>query len=191
MIWRKTDKATHAHMTIDYPHHEIHDGNAFYVMYIVASLGAMAAPDDMVTLTFKTPNTTKWSHFQFLGKGTAGWRLRFIEAPSGGFTSPTGQLVPLNHNRNSSNTSGIFEPTGVTVNEVDYDSILATGGVTLWDDYLEGAGGPFAAGTGSGGRDELMLKQNTVYQLSLYGVDTDPATLYMNWYEHTNKTIVT
>lgn len=37
------------------------------------------------------------------------------------------------------------------------------------------------------GRDEIVLKQNTKYQLSLYGTDADPATLMMDWYEHTDK----
>ena len=181
----RIDVSTRAFNVIDYEHHEIHGGSAFYLMYSVASLGAMTTPDDMITLDFTTPDSAKWGHFVFSVSGSAGWRVRLIEAPSGGAASPTGQLTILNHNRNSPHTS-IFTD-GSTANQVNYDSTLATGGVTLWDQYLEGSGGPQAGGTASGKRNEWVLKQNTKYQLSLYGTDTDPATIYMDWYEHTDK----
>ena len=179
----KFDNMTGALTGIDYAHHEIHGGSMFYVMYSVASLGAMGTPDDMITLNFKTPNTLKHAHFTFKVEGTAGWRVRLIEAYSGGATSPTGQLAILNHNRNSDKTSTLTD--GSTANQVDYDAILATGGVTLWDEYLGGSGGPHAGGSGTSARNEIILKQNTEYQISLYGTDTDPATIMIDWYEHT------
>jgi len=154
-------------------------------MYSVVSLGAMETPTDMITLDFTTPNTAKWGHFSFWAAGSADWRLRLIEAPSGGAESPTGQLSILNFNRNSSKSSTFTD--GSTAAQVNYDSTLATGGTTLWDQYLEGAGGPMAGGSSTGSRDEKILKQNTKYQLSLYGTDTDPATMYVDWYEHTDK----
>ena len=181
-VW--LDKATGALIFLDYPHHEIHAGDRFYVMYSVASLGAMAAPDDMITLTFTTPNTTKWGHFSFLAIGTGGWRLRLIEAPSGGAASQTEQLSVLNRNRNSSKVSTMIALDS-TAGEVSYDATLATGGTALWDEYVPG--GSKVAGLVGSGRDEIVLKQNTKYQLSLYGTDADPATLMMDWYEHTDK----
>lgn len=184
---RKTawlDRATQALISVLQPHHETHEGRHYYVIYSVASLGAMAAPDDMITLTFTTPNTTRWSHFTFLANGTGGWRLRLIEDPTGGAESQTEQLPVWNRNRNSSNVSDIIALDS-TPGEVSYDATLATGGNSLWDEII--AGGAKWAGLVGNGRDEIVLKQNTKYQLSLYGADADPATLYMDWYEHTDK----
>ena len=181
------DGASSALGVIDYSHHEVHEGSAFYVMYSVLSLGAMTTPDDTITLTLVTPNTTKWSHFTFSVNGSAGWRVRLIEAPTGGAASATGTIDILNHNRNYQITKPSTVGNGTTTGVVSYDATLATGGVTLWDQYLEGSGGPQAGGTGTGKRNEIILKSNTTYQLSLYGTDTNPATMYIDWYENTNK----
>jgi len=181
----RADTSTWALETIAVDHYEVHSGSRFYVVYSVASLGAMTTPDDMITLDWTTPNSTVWDHFTFSGHGTAGWRLRLIEAPSGGAASPTGTLSILNYNRNSTKTASTTN--GTTAALVNYDSTLATGGITLWDKYLEGSSGPMSSGTSSGSRNEFVLKQNTKYQLSLYGADTDPATIMIDWYEHTNK----
>ena len=181
----RLDKATGAALWIDYPHHEIHGGSSFQVIYSVASLGAMTTPNDMITLDFTTPNTTKWGHYQFSASGTAGWRLRLIEAPSGGAATPTGQFTILNKHRNSATTSTFTD--GSVANQVNYDATLATGGTTLWDEYLGGTGGPQSGVTSGGSRNERILKQNTQYQLSLFGTDANPATIHMNWYEHTDR----
>ena len=181
------DKVTNAKTIIDYPHHEGHEGNAYYVMYSVASLGAMTTPADMITLSFKTPDTAKWGHMVFSVFGTAGWRVRLIEAPTGGNASATGTLNILNHNRNYSISKPSTFTNGTTAGVFNYDATLATGGITLWDQYLEGSAGPLSGGISVSKRSELVLKQNTTYQLSLYGTDTNPATMIIDWYEHTNK----
>jgi hypothetical protein len=108
----------------------------------------------------------------------------FTEAPTGGVATPTGQLAVLNKDRNSTKASTFI---GSAAGNVNYDSTLATGGVVLWDQYLEGSGGPKAGGAGSTSRDELILDQNVEYQISLYGVANDPGTIYISWYEHTNR----
>jgi len=186
--WRKllADLITWCLVTIGYVHHETHAGNRYFCLYSVASLGAMATPDDTITLTWTTPNTTEWEHFTFMAKGTAGWRIRLIEAPSGGAANQTGEFTMRNRNRNSANTASCIA-LDAGVGDVSYDATLATGGITLWDEYLEGTGGPQSGGSGSGAREEIVLKQNTKYQLSLYGTDTDPATIGIDFYEHTNK----
>lgn len=180
----RIDAMTNFLISISNPHAHVHEASRFYVVYSVADLGAMGSPDDMITLDFTTPNTTKWGHFIFRGKGTPGSLLRLIEAPSGGAASPTGQLPIINRHRNSSNVSVFTD--GSTANQVNYDATLATGGSTIWNEYLEGTGGPQSGGAVGGDRDELILKQNTKYQLSLFGSNSDPATLLIGWYEHTN-----
>lgn len=186
LFGRMFETEVSAAKVIDTVHENIHDEKGFFVTYSVLSLGAMTSPDDTITLTFTTPDTVEWSHFKFEVKGTAGWRVRMIEAPTGGGASQTEQFEIYNANRNSANISS-FIALDSTPGEVSYDATLATGGKTLLDEYIEGAGLPFTSASSVGGRDEIVLKQNTKYQLSVFGTDTDPATIKMSWYEHTNE----
>jgi hypothetical protein len=181
------DRSTEVPTTIDYPHHEIHGGSSFFLVYSVPDLGAMTSPDDAITLTFKTGDTLKWPHFIFQVIGSAGWLVKFVEAPSGGGATPTGSKSIYNHNRNKVSTkSGIHDVAGTpVVDKISYDATLVTGGLTLIEEYIPG---DKKVGHGvAGSRDEIILKQATIYQLSCYGVGADPATLKLSWYEHTNK----
>ena len=182
------DVATRSLQVIDYPHYKIHAGNAFFVMYSVADLGALTTPNDTMTLTWTTPDTTRWGHFNFIGRGTSGWRVRLIEAPSGGAGTQTEQLPILNLNRNSE-VASTFIALDSTAGEVSYDATLATGGTTLFDEYILGATTGAASGSAdTGSREEIMLKQNTKYQLSMFGTDNTACTLLMKWYEQISKT---
>ena len=184
--WRRVrvDTSTRAQNFITYPHHEAHDGNRYYINYGVESLGAMAAPDDMITLTWTTPNTTSWEHFTFYVEGTGGWRVRLIEAPTGGATDQTEQFVFLNVNRNSENVSSAIALYS-TAGEASYDATLATGGTALFDDWIKGS---FKLSGSTGlGRDELILKQNSIYQRTfISGADNNIIQFRASWYEHTN-----
>lgn len=184
----RVDESTHTLQTIEYEHHEIHAGSMFYVMYGVASIGAMTTPDDMLTLTWTTGNTSgKQGHFEFVAEGPAGARVRFIEGSTGGGASPTGQITILNHNRQLAATKTSEWTSSAAANQVDYDATLLTGGTTLWDSYIPGS---TIGQTGSGTqakRDELVLKENTKYQLSIFSTTTEAAYLYINWYEHLYK----
>jgi len=181
----RIDPTTWVLAMIDYAHYETHGGSRFFRNYSVASLGAMTTPTDMITLTWTTPDTAKWEHFTFYAIGTGGWRTRLIEAPTGGGASPTGKFAMLNHQRNSPKVSTCIALDG-TAGSISYDATLVTGGTTLWDEYMPGGSKISGIAVGSD-RDEIVLKQNTKYQLSLFGTDTDPATLHLDWYEHTNR----
>jgi len=176
------DSTTKAIAVLDVANKKINDEKRWFVMYSVADLGTMTTPDDTITIDFTTPTEASLEklRFTFLAKGTAGWRVRLIEAPTGGAATPTGQLTILNHDRNSTNTSLVTD--GSTANQVNYDSTLATGGVTLWDEYLGVATGPFYSGNVPA-INQFRLKYNTKYQLSLYGTDNDPATIAIDFYD--------
>jgi hypothetical protein len=189
IIRKAIDVVTGSINVTDYAHHEKHEGDDFFVLYSVASLGAATTPDDMMTLTFTTPDTKKFGHFTFKTAGTAGWRTRMIEAPTGGAATATGSLEIWNSLRSCAKCS-TFKDLAGTAGYVSYDATLATGGNLLWDEYVTGASGPFAVGTGSGHDEEIILNPNTTYQLSLYGTDTDAGTLKIGWYEHTTRTVV-
>lgn len=174
------DKSTRAMSMIDYPHHEIHSGDHYFLGYVVPSLGAMTTPDDMIQIHFTTPNTTKWLHmlFQFDVGGATLYTI--TEAPTGGLANPTGIITAINNNRNSTKTTG--------VSSFSYDGTAATGGTVLLTGYVGTGTGPFSASGSSRSDTELVLKQNTIYAVSLYSTATNYAGIYLEWYEHTDLT---
>ena len=184
----RIDPATHALTTITYAHHEVHGGGTYFVNYSVADIGALTTPNDTMTLSFTTPNTTKWMHFTYYGASSTAAQLMFIEGKTGGGTNPTGTLQTYNSNRNSTNTSGILDVAGANVGKVSYDALVFTGGTTLTNLYIGVDGNPVGRSGGShAAGSEIILKQNTAYQLVLIDANGTTATLAMSWYEHTNK----
>ncbi len=183
--YSKLDKSTGATTTITYPHHEAHAGSRYRIVYSVVDLGDMTTPTDMITLTFVTPDTTKWCHMTFAAAASADSRVRLIEAATGGQASATGTKPIYNVNRNSPKTSSLIAYSDSNTAVMSYDATLATGGNTLYDRYIEG---DRRVGSGDlGDRGEEILKQNTWYQLSIEGNNSDPATLEIDFYEHTDK----
>jgi len=183
----RCDPSTSSLQVVDYAHHEIHGGSHYTVTYGVADIGAATTPNDAITLTFTTPDTTKWAHMtvEFLGVGGALCRVR--EGGSGG-GSATGTITCKNTNRNSSNTSGLIDIEGSpTAGQMSYDAGLDTGGTLLYDFYIPGATtNQGKAGLDGGGRHEWVLKQNTRYQISLVSTATVAASMILQWYEHTD-----
>lgn len=181
------DDSTDSLQVIDYAHHEIHGGSHYTLTYGVADIGALTTPNDAMTLTFTTPNTTKWAHMlvSFLCVGGALCQIR--EAGSGG-ASPTGAITCKNNNRNSGNTSGLLD-LGSTAGQMSYDATLDTGGTLIVDEYISGAtSNQNKAGGGTeSGREEWVLKQNTRYQISIISTATVAASIVLHWYEHTDK----
>jgi hypothetical protein len=174
------DWMSHNQVIQDSLHNSIHNGITYEYIYSVPSLGAMTTPDDMITLTWTTADSTERSHFFFACSGTAGWRVRFIEGGTGGGANATGTFTPPNKFRESTNVCNWLNGL------IYYDATLVTGGTTLVDEYMAGSSlGNASAAVQTGGRDEWVLKPNTQYQVSLYGTDTNAATILLNWYEYT------
>jgi len=183
----KVDSITQTLQGIEYAHHEIHSGSHYTAMYGVADIGAATTPNDAITLTFSTPNTTKWAHMVFLFNAVGGALCRVREGGSGG-ASPSGTITCFNNNRNSSNTSGFLDLSSVA-SKISYDAGLDTGGTLIVDEYIGGATtnqNRTGGGAESGGRFEWILKQNTRYQISIVSTATVAAEIVMHWYEHTS-----
>ena len=122
----RADETTATIQTIDYAHHEIHAGDHYTAMHTVADIGAATTPNDTITMTFTTPNTTKWSHMTLLFNCVGGALCKLREGGTGG-ASPTGTVTCFNNNRNSTNTSGLLSIDGVA-GVISYDAGLDTGG---------------------------------------------------------------
>lgn len=160
------DPTTHTIQVIDYTHHEVHDGNSYFLS---GNDDAIDASENF-TLTVVTPDTTTWLHSTWSAEGTAAIHIFVYEDV---IVSVNGTIVtPVNRNRNSTNTaSGIFR---------ENDTITSSG-TLLWqwhtsDRKIAGAGGE---------RDELILKQDTVYMFVIESeVNGNAVSGILSWYEH-------
>lgn len=177
-----TYAGTPASVVIDNAHQHVHAGKHFFATYSVADIGAATTPNDTMTLSFVTDDEKV--HFVWAALCSSGARVRFIRGKTGGGIDPTGTIPIFNSDENSSYTSSIKEVSDTTADVISYDATLFTGGTTLIDQYIgvNGLGNSFSGGT-SRGDEEIILKKNTAYQLSIFETDNVPCTLQLSWYE--------
>ena len=172
-IIRFLDKATLAVATVDYPHHEIHDGSHFYIKGYVQL-------DNGVDLDFcvTTPDSDKWSHMLFSIQGTA---ITILEVYEGSSYSDAGSAVTaINNNRNSDKITTLAIATERTVSAI---------GTKIEESRFGTATTPVSQAAGSTDReDEIILKRNTNYTFRLIsGTDGNIIDYKAAWYDHTSK----
>lgn len=164
-----SDLTSHALTTIDYGHHEIHQGDHFYIKNWIDLTNGQVL-DFLVV----TPDTTKWTHVvvEFAFEAEAN-----VVVYEGTTTSANGASVTVyNRNRNSatSNTTLVYAAPTVTGVGTQVAAYKAGSG--------RGAGGTVRA------NQELVIKQNTKYLIRITNdVTTNNWCDYLaDWYEHTN-----
>ena len=180
----RLDTMTHALKVLDYSHAKLHSGDFYSRIYSVLSVGALEGPDDMMTLSFTTPDTTTYLHLDFQFMGSAGALTEFVEGKDGGGGTPTGNLSVYNHERNSSNTSTILDVAGANAGTISYGAAEFTGSTTLYKKYLAGNK---SSGDAAANASEYILKRNTAYQFTLYNNAANPGTIVLSWYELVSK----
>ena len=166
------DKATQSLNTIDYAHHEIHNGKHFYIEGH-QTIGSSDQPGFQVGLT--TPSGSTWAHFtwELNTNGIMDTKLYEDAQVSGGVA-----ITPLNNNRNSTNTSMMAISGGAS----------GTGGLQISDVYIGGEGFKSNVGGTSKREDELILKSGTTYRRDFYSASADNTVSFKaSWYEHTDK----
>ena len=181
-----TDASTNKLVTVDYEHHELHDGNAFHCYYTQEVTDTL----DRSIIAFTTPADTE-IHMVVHASATAAANLLIIEGAVATALSGV-DLTIYNRNRNSSTTSELTSQDS-TAGSASYYTLTTdtgvTGGTTLYDEYI-GAGkfGQAAAGA-SRAANEWILKKSTVYDFELKAADanTNIQHVHLDWYEHTNK----
>ena len=172
------DGISNAIRTIDYSHHEIHDGSHFYIKGFT-TLGNDPGVDDILRVTLTTPDTGSWAHFVWSIRSTGILEISLEEAPSGGMANGS-PVTPLNNNRNSTKTSGIVISSGTDV--------ATNPGTELDKDKWGVAGFKDDAGGGAARTDELILKQNTIYLRTFTSSTAANIVQFKaSWYEHTNR----
>jgi len=178
------DPASHALMTIDAHESVLHRGYHFIATYSVDDLGAMTTPDDAITLSFTTPDTTTRVHMRFEFEGSAGALCKLIEGKTGAGATPTGTIQSYNSERNSAIVSALTDVAGINASKISYDATLFTGGTELWSQYLSGAKSSGGAATTA---FALVLKKGTLYQFSLYNAAANPGSINLAWNEGVHK----
>lgn len=160
------DSNTDTLQVIDYAHHKIHDGAAF-----TASFSAdVAATTGKLLLLIVTPNTDVFAHLKYNFNVEGEADIMLYEAP----TATAGDaVVAYNRNRNSAVAATVVvtsTPTSITE------------GTTIIRKHHLIAGGSIKSD------DELILKKNTKYLLSIANATgaTNFTAVNLDWYEHTN-----
>jgi len=170
----RIDPATRVLTTITHAHHEVHDGSFFRT-----NMNFALANGNVATLGLITPNTKEWLHVTWNLTCSADGVFTVLEdvtSFSGGAS-----VTPLNHNRNSLNTSGAVCTRGMT----GADVITPTGGTEIVSATLSTGKGSIAE---RGSTEEFIFKQNSKYLFRyVNGTSANVIHLLVEWYEHTNK----
>ena len=164
----KSDKLTNASVTIDYPHHEIHDGELYEVCFYDATLANTAS------INISTPNPIgATAHFTFDG-GCGGDAL--LELLEGATVTGGDAATAVNMNRN-------YDDSAISVVT---DTTLGGTPTTLVAEFLPGGQRQQAAGASGGTRPGLEwitnpAKSYAVRITNLSGAEK-PASIAVNFY---------
>jgi hypothetical protein len=175
------DSVTETLQTIEYDHHEIHNGNAYCNHFWVD-----VPADDVLDLRLVTPNTTKWIHLTRAFSAEAEFHVTLYETIS--ITVAGTSMTARNQNRNSSNTTGLtaFDYiVNTSVGNANNDTDIT--GATAIQKWIIGSGRSVGGETAA--RDEVILKQNTGYSFRFENQSNAIKWIQWDlcWYEHTNK----
>jgi len=166
------DPITHALITINYEHHELHEGDSFTSSHAVELTNGQAFDFLIVT-----PDTTKWAHFVW----EMDCELEMAAVLYEGTTaSANGTSIPaFNRNRNASGTA-----TTLT-----FHTPTVAGGAEGTAIINVHVGTGKTAGGEDRGTHEFILKQNTKYLFRATNatISVNWIRLQFDWYEHTSK----
>lgn len=153
---------------LDFEHHQNHEGEAFMAQYVDTSLDTSTVK---FGLTTGAGAATTGSPHLAIDCDVYNGAVRMDLYAEATFTSGA-TITPVNRNRNVALPAGIMTiKSGVT----------STNG-TLIESHFIGVGSKGAAS--AAGRDEWILKPNTIYRVDLIGLSTGTdAILHFNWYE--------
>ena len=149
-------------------HAYIHDGIAFTGIINTGSISSA------YNISFKTPAST-FIHWRPIGIDSSADYVDFVLSEGDTYSGGTA-VVPINRNRLSSNTTDMqsfvkgstVTPTGV---------IIQRGGIGTSGNRVS------QTGCGSGADEELVLKQDTEYTLTLTPDGATICNLSLFWYE--------
>ena len=179
----RIDSSTHAQTVIEYEHHEIHAGSMYSITTIDSDLDDTA----VLSVAFKTPNTTQYFHMLITARNTSSSIFNLLEGAT--VTAGTGtNALAYNHRRTSAtpDTSTIISTKDAAAHYATVGATISADGTTLVAQHL---GTGKNKGTGElRGADEYILAPNTVYVARITGLaDNGDASLKVTYYQHTDK----
>ena len=182
----RMDDETGTLVTIEFEHHEAHEGSMFACHYVQE----VSDTNDRSIIAFKTPNTTKRIHLLWGASATAAAHFYIFEGPT--IASAVGaDLTIFNKERNSLTASVVLSTKDGVAGKATYFTEATmgqvTGGTEIAHEWI-GAGSKGKAQAGaSRGSIEWILKANTIYSFELKSADANDNshTLILSWYEHT------
>ena len=178
----RIDASTNTIQTIEYEHHEIHSGNSYH-----AEAKAAGGSGTKATITFQTPDTTKYIH-AFIHM-VSNVEAQYTMGEGSTVTAASGTtLAALNRNRNIlTATVVISEGTtgGDAAGALTQGATVTNFGTMLIDERQIGIG---KTGGEDRGDSEWVLKRNTVYALEIESQATaSEVSIRIDYYEHTDK----
>lgn len=178
----RVDGSTRSTIDIDYFHHEIHAGDAYFISGTTTiGSGVTSALSFAVPVTAKTPHLTLNVSAANVTNVYLMENTRYKQVN----TNLVSGATPYNHDRNSINTSGC------TIGWMPAWSNLQTGYTVSGTTLISVAFGSSGIGqTGIGGQfereNELILKSGTTYVMIFSSSAAGNTIGYaLNWYEHT------
>ena len=169
-ILKLIDGMTRAIVTIDYVHHEIHDGS-HYLYTDSVEIASGSTQDYLI----ETANSSKWAHMLFTLDGSAITQFQLY-----GDTDKSGTTLQNvgNSNRNSTAQARTLIYKGTSGGTTDG---------TLLYQYKGGSATGVSSRGGAATRndDEIILKQNAKYILRVTsGTNNNLTNVNLSWYEH-------
>ena len=163
---------TGAIKTIEYEHHEIHQGDHFFINNFMA-LGV----DQSLVYTFIASATAKWAHVQFKLQAIGTMESYIYE---NAVVNVAGSVVtPINNNRNSLNASTLVVRTG--------DTFTGNGNQISASKFGSGTNPSNRLAGNSSRSDEIILKQGAIYRIVFTSkIASNVIDYSFTWYEHTD-----
>jgi len=192
---RIIDTITASKISIDYAHHEIHDGDSFTANY---SRTTAATAGHRTGLYIKTPAAGgKLLHLIAQFSSSVAAQYSICETPTLTANVGTHANVIYNRYRDNVKTSGCFDNaaapavnkfTTLTEVQIAGDVGYAIGTVIRTAPLVAGSS-PKPAGGSSRDSQEYILKANTAYIFLITNLTADANNheILIDWYEHTNK----
>jgi len=173
----EVDNTTKTIQVINFPHHEIHEGDHYFIRDVVD-----LAINNVYDIQITTPNTTKWSHLVGVVIPENEMEFYFYEGVI--INTPGTIITARNNNRNSVNVSGMVIAGILNTSIANANSDTAIGSAIQLEHGIVGSGR-------TGGiverEMEIILKQNTSYSLRFIANAAGYTNFNLLWYEHTNN----
>jgi len=169
----KIDNSSISLQVIDFQHHEIHEGDHYFV-----NGTATLDQDDTLDFAVQTPDSTTWAHMLFKISSTEQTTFQIFETSD--YDADGSRVTAYNNDRNSSNTSILTITKDPTVN---------SNGTLLFEQSFGVTSTPTRSLSGETRADEeIILKQNTKYIFRITSAANDNIVSYDGkWYEHANE----